>query len=156
MSTYFSVVDTVHGQKQYPNQHLDFSRALHAVVGYNINFKKDFRLKVEAYAQYLFSVPIGSDSAHSSYSIINYTDGFVNVPLTNKGSGYNYGLEITLEKFFSHHYFFMYTASLYQSKYRALDGVWRSTAYDVGYVMNLLAERNLYSAKRRTMYLVLT
>ena len=149
MSTYFSVVDTVNGQKQYPNQRLDFSRALHAVIGYNINFKKDFRLKVEAYAQYLFSVPVGADSANSTYSIINYTDGFVNVPLTNKGTGYNYGLEITLEKFFSHHYFFMYTASLYQSKYRALDGVWRSTAYDVGYVMNLLGGKEFIFGKKK-------
>lgn len=149
MSTYFSVVDTVNGQKQYPNQHLDFSRALHAVLGYNINFKKDFRLKAEAYAQYLFSVPIGSDSANSTYSIINYNDGFVNIPLMNKGTGYNYGLEITLEKFFSNHYFFMYTASLYESKYRALDGVWRSTAYDVHYVMNLLGGKEFVFGKKK-------
>ena len=149
MSTYFSYVDTTGSVKKYPNQHLDFSRALHAVLGYNISFKKDFRLKVEAYAQYLFSVPVGADSANSTYSIINYTDGFVNVPLVNKGTGYNYGLEITLEKFFSHHYFFMYTASLYQSKYRAQDGIWRSTAYDVHYVMNLLGGKEFVFGKKQ-------
>ena len=119
------------------------------MLGYNFSFKKDFRLKVEAYAQYLFSVPIGADSANSTYSIVNYTDGFVNVPLTNKGTGYNYGLEITLEKFFSNHYFFMYTASLYESKYRAIDGVWRSTAYDVHYVMNLLGGKEFVLGKKK-------
>ena len=149
MSTYFSYVDTINGVKKYPNQNLDFSRALHAVIGYNISFKKDFRLKVEAYAQYLFSVPVGADSANSTYSIINYNDGFVNIPLVNKGTGYNYGLEITLEKFFSNHYFFMYTASLYESKYKALDGVWRSTAYDVHYVMNLLGGKEFVFGKKK-------
>ncbi len=149
MSTYFSYIDTTGGVKKYPNQNLDFSRAFHAVLGYNFSFKKDFRLKVEAYAQYLFSVPIGADSANSTYSIVNYTDGFVNVPLISKGTGYNYGLEITLEKFFSNHYFFMYTASLYQSKYRALDGVWRSTAYDVHYVMNLLGGKEFVLGKKK-------
>jgi len=149
MSTYFSYADTTKGVKKYPNQNLDFSRAFHAVLGYNFSFKKDFRLKVEAYAQYLFNVPIGADSANSTYSIVNYTDGFVNVPLVSKGTGYNYGLEITLEKFFSDHYFFMYTASLYESKYRALDGVWRSTAYDVHYVMNLLGGKEFVLGKKK-------
>jgi hypothetical protein len=149
MSTYFSYIDTVSGTKTYPNQHLEFSRALHAVLGYNYNFIKDFRLKVEAYAQYLFDVPIGTDSANSTFSILNYNDGFVNIPLSSKGSGYNCGLEITLEKFFSHHYFFMYTASLYQSKYKAMDGVWRSTAYDVHYVMNLLGGKEFVFGKKQ-------
>ena len=149
MSTYFSYVDSSGGVKKYPNQHLDFSRAFHAVLGYNFSFKKDFRLKLEAYAQYLFSVPIGADTANSTYSIVNYNDGFVNIPLVSKGTGYNYGLEITLEKFFSHHYFFMYTASLYQSKYRAGDRVWRSTAYDVHYVMNLLGGKEFVLGKKQ-------
>ncbi|HWB63426.1 MAG TPA: TonB-dependent receptor, partial [Chitinophagales bacterium] len=149
MSTYFSYVDTTPGQSRYPNKTLDFSRALHAVVGYNFNFKKDFRLKLEAYAQYLFNVPIGSDSADATFSMLNYNDGFVNIPLKSTGTGYNYGLEITLEKFFSHHYFFMYTASLYQSKYKAADGVWRSTAYDVHYVMNLLGGKEFVLGKKQ-------
>jgi len=149
MSTYFSYVDTVNGVKKYPNQNIDFSRALHAVVGYNFNFKRDYHLKVEAYAQYLFSVPIGGDSANNTFSILNFDQGFVNIPLVSKGIGYNYGLEITLEKYFSNHFFFMYTASVYESKERALDGVWRSTTYDVKHVMNLLGGKEFVIGKNQ-------
>jgi hypothetical protein len=156
LSTYFSYVDTTPGKPKYPNQNLDFSRAIHLVAGYNLNFKKDFRLKLEVYGQYLFSVPIGRDSANSTFSLLNYTDGFVSLPLVSKGTGYNYGLEITLEKFFSNHYFFMYTASLYQSKYKAEDGIWRSTAYNVGYVMNLLGGKEFVVGKKKNDILGLT
>ena len=149
MSTYFSYVDTVNGAKKYPNQDLSFSRAMHLVLGYNFSFKRDFHLKTEVYFQYLFHVPIGADSANSTYSILNYDEGFVNIPLISKGTGYNYGLEVTFEKFFSNHYFFMYTASLYESKYRALDGIWRSTAYDVHYVMNLLGGKEFVLGKKK-------
>jgi hypothetical protein len=149
MSTYFSYVDTVPGQPKYPNRNLSFSRALHGVLGYNFNFKKDFHLKTEIYGQYLFDVPIGADSADATYSILNYDDGFVNIPLKSTGSGYNYGIEVTLEKFFTNNYYFMYTASLYESKYKAADGVWRSTAYDVHYVMNLLGGKEFIVGKKR-------
>lgn len=149
MSTYYSYINPDVTGPKYPNQKLDFSRAIHAVLGYNFNFIKDFRLKVEAYAQYLFSVPIGADSANRSYSLLNYNDGFVNMPLKSTGTGYNYGVEITLEKFFSHHYFFMYTASFYQSKYKAADDIWRSTAYNVHYVMNLLGGKEFVVGKKK-------
>ncbi len=149
MSTYFSYVDTVNGVKKYPNQNLDFTRALHAVLGYNFNFKRDYHLRLEAYAQYLFSVPVGADSANNTYSGLNYAGGFVQVPLAGKGVGYNYGIEITLEKYFSNHFFFMYTASIYQSKEKALDGVWRSTTYDVTHVMNLLGGKEFVIGKNK-------
>lgn len=132
-----------------PNRALDFSRALHVVAGYKFNFKKDFHLKLEAYVQYLFDVPIGADSANRTFSILNYDDGFVNIPMKSTGTGYNYGLEVTFEKFFSKHYFFVYTASVFNSKYRAADNVWRNTAYNVNYVMNALGGKEFVVGKKK-------
>ncbi len=144
-----SRVDAVSTYVSYtPNRNLDFSRALHAVAGYNFNFFKDFRLKTEIYAQYLFNVPIGIDSGNSTFSILNYDDGFVNIPLTGKGTGYSYGLELTLEKFFSKHYFFMFTTSLFNSKYKAADGAWRNTTYNVNYVLNALGGKEFVVGKK--------
>ena len=145
VSTYVSYVS----QGALPNKNLDFSRALHAVVGYNFSFAKDFRLKTEAYFQYLFNVPIGADSANRTFSILNYDDGFVNVPLKSTGVGYNYGMEITVEKFFSKNYFFMFTTSLFNSKYKAGDGVWRNTTYDVNYVLNALGGKEFVVGKKK-------
>ncbi|CAK9249793.1 unnamed protein product [Sphagnum jensenii] len=119
------------------NRHLDFSRAAHAVVGFNYSFFRDYRIKIEAYYQYLFSVPVGV-GANSYFSVLNLNDGFANFPMQSTGVGYNYGIELTLEKFFSNNFYFMYTLSLFDSKYRATDDVWRNTTYDNVFVTNLL------------------
>lgn len=145
ISTYVSYT----AQGNYPNKNLDFSRAFHVVAGYNFNFFKDFRLKTEIYCQYLFNVPIGTDSLNRTFSILNYNDGFVNVPLTGKGTGYNYGLELTIEKFFSNHYFFMFTTSLFNSKYKGADGRWRNTTYNVNYVLNALGGKEFVVGKKK-------
>ncbi len=146
ISTYVSYIAA---NNERPNQRIDFSRALHAVAGYNFSFLKDFRLKTELYVQYLFNVPISSDTSNSSFSIINYNDGFVNLPLQSTGTGYNYGLELTLEKFFSKHYYFTFTTSLFNSQYKAADGVWRNTAYNVNYVMNALGGKEFVLGKKK-------
>lgn len=147
ISTYVSY-ETLNGSNQYPNKQLDFSRALHVVAGYNFGFLRDFRLKAEVYFQYLFAVPAGSDS-NRTFSIVNYDDGFVNMPLQSNGTGYNYGLELTLEKFFSKNYFFMLTTSLFNSQYKAADGVWRNTAYNVNYVLNALGGKEFVVGKKK-------
>ncbi len=131
------------------NLNLDFSRALHVVGGYNFSFLRDFRLKAEVYAQYIFNVPVANSSTNNTFSILNYNDGFVSETLTSNGSGYNYGLELTLEKYFSKHYFFMFTTSLFNSEYKAADGKWRSTAYNVNYVLNALGGKEFVVGKKK-------
>ena len=59
--------------------------------------------------------------------------------MVNKGVGRNYGLEVSLEKFFTHGYHFMATASLSDTRYKALDGVWRNSRFNMGIVANALA-----------------
>ena len=58
--------------------------------------------------------------------------------LINKGKGRNYGIEFTLEKFLSHGTYFLFTTSLFDSKYLGTDGIWRNTAFNGNYVINLL------------------
>ncbi len=131
------------------NRNLDFSRAFHFVTGYSLSFFKDFRFKAEAYVQYLFNVPVGIDSLHRRYSIMNYNEGFVQFPLQGKGQGINYGLELTVEKFFSKQYFFVFTTSLFDSRYKTTEKVWRSTAYNVNYVMNALGGKEFTVGKKK-------
>jgi hypothetical protein len=147
MSTYVSF-ETLNANNKYPNKKLDFSRALHVVAGYNFSFLRDFRLKTEVYFQYLFAVPVSSDS-NRTFSIVNYDDGFVNMPLQSNGTGYNYGLELTMEKFFSKNYFFMLTTSIFNSQYKGSDGVWRNTAYNVNYVLNALGGKEFVVGKKK-------
>jgi hypothetical protein len=129
------------GTVSRPNKELDFTRSQHFVLGYDYKFSPAWRLKVEAYYQDVNNVPV--DPFSSSFSILNTGADFVfprnKVGLVNDGSGKNYGVELTLEKFFSNNYYGLLTASIYDSSYKGSDGVERSTAFNNSYVLNLLA-----------------
>jgi hypothetical protein len=62
-----------------------------------------------------------------------------NINLINNGEGRNYGIELTLEKFFSKGFYFLLTSSIFQSQYKGSDNKWRSTAFNGLYVVNGLA-----------------
>jgi hypothetical protein len=122
------------------NKELGFTRSHHAVIGYNHMLSKDFRIKTEAYYQYLFNVPVSR--TFGEFSMLNSGDFFgipVEDSLENSGTGLNYGFELTVEKFLSKGYYFLFTTSLFDSKYKGGDGIIRNTAFNGNYVFNLLA-----------------
>lgn len=121
------------------NEDLDFSKAHHIVLGYDNLIGKNFRAKAEIYYQHLFNIPI--DNQRGYYSLLNSGDFFrifTTPDLVNEGTGENYGIELTLEKFFSNNYYFLITNSLFQSTYKGSDGIERNTAFNGNYVLNLL------------------
>ena len=121
------------------NLDLDFMKSHHFVVGYDRSLGSDWRLKAEAYYQSLFDIPV--EAFPSSYSLINEGSEFVfeeKGSLVNDGTGRNYGMELTLEKFFSRGYYVLMTASAFESTYEGSDGIRRSTAFNTNYVYNLL------------------
>jgi hypothetical protein len=126
--------------KQLDNKNLGFSKSQHAVLGYDFQISKFFRTKIEAYYQYLWNVPVYA--VPSSVSLLNrgasFNRFFPIYTMENKGTGYNYGLELTLEKTFHKHYFFLYSASLFDSKYTASNGKTFNTDFNGKYMMNLL------------------
>ncbi|MFN8230963.1 MAG: TonB-dependent receptor [Bacteroidia bacterium] len=131
--------DSINGQRVETNKNLDFTRAAHAIVAYDINFAQNFRLKTEFYYQYIFNAPVKNTPDY--FSVLNLGADFTSPNITNlvsKGTGYNYGLEITLEKFYSKGYYFLFTTSLFESKYKGSDNVLRNTAFNGNYVFNLL------------------
>jgi hypothetical protein len=69
--------------------------------------------------------------------------------LVNDGTGSNYGLELTVEKFFSKGYYGLITASVYNSSYVGSDGVERNTAFNGRYVYNILAGKEWKIGKEK-------
>jgi hypothetical protein len=57
----------------------------------------------------------------------------------NDGTGSNYGMELTVERFLNKGYYVLFTTSLFESQYKGSDGVERSTAFNGNYVFNFLA-----------------
>lgn len=127
------------GQKELTNSELDMTKSLHAVLGYDRNFSRNLRFKTEVYGQYIFDAPV--ETAASSFSLLNYGADFGfpdKTNLVNKGLGYNYGLELTLERFLHKGFYYLFTASVFDSKYRGSDGQWRSGGFNNNYVVNML------------------
>ena len=137
-----------------PNKNLKLSRASHFVMGYGINFSENLNLKIEAYYQNLFDVPIDSNS-RSLFSVLNSSSGLFSNVLENTGLGKNYGLEVTLERYFASGYYFMATSSLFDSKYKVKDGIWRNTVYNNTYAGNILGGREIALNKKKTQFWVL-
>jgi hypothetical protein len=74
-----------------------------------------------------------------------------NDSLVNKGTGSNYGFELTFEKFFSRGYYFLITSSLFDSKYKGSNGIERNTAFNGNYVFNTLVGKEIPLGTRSTL-----
>jgi hypothetical protein len=147
ISNYMTEVISPNGSILNPNTDLDYTRAFHAVLGYDYSIREDLHLKIETYYQYLFDVPV--QDTVSSYSVLNDVGGINDMTLVNKGTGYNYGVDMTLEKFFTKSYYLMLTSSLYQSKYMGSDGVLRNTFFDGNYIFNALGGKEIKIGKNK-------
>ncbi|MEO8588023.1 MAG: TonB-dependent receptor [Flavobacteriales bacterium] len=136
------------GNVTRPNENLGLTRALHLVAGYERLLAEDIQFKAEAYYQYLYQLPV-ENSRTSSYCDCNTVEWFSSRPLVNKGTGYNTGVELSVEKFFTRGYHFMATASLSETKYTPLDGTLYNGRFNLGTVANVLAgkEWKLSAAK---------
>ena len=146
LSTYFAQQTMMDGSVVLPNKNLDFTKAGHFVIGYENLLDENLFLKVELYYQYLYNVPV-EDIDTSSFSALNYSFGYTNRNLVNTGTGRNIGLEITVEKYFFQNYFFLITASLFDSKYKASDDKIRNTRYNGNYVFNVLGGKDFNLGK---------
>jgi hypothetical protein len=134
---YFSKVEQADGSVTEPNKDLDLLKAHHFVLGYEKRFTKNLRAKVEVYYQDLYNLPVENKDT-SFYSTINEGSDYKYVDLVNKGTGKNYGIELTLERFLSNNFYYLINGSLYNSKYKALDGIERNTQYNGNYLLNIL------------------
>jgi hypothetical protein len=134
---YFARVKQLDGTITEPNKNLDLLKADHFVLGYDKSISENVRAKIELYYQHLYNLPVENNDT-SYYATINEGADYRYVPLVNKGIGKNYGIEATIERFFNNHYYFLINASLFDSKYKALDGIWRNTKFNSNYLANIL------------------
>ena len=137
---YFATANLGNGNVKETNRNLDFTKAAHAVIAYDVNLFNSVRIKTELYYQYLYKIPVKSRSDYFSAANLGADFNSPNLDsLVSNGTGENYGFELTLEKFYSKGYYFLVTGSLFESKYKGSDGVIRNTAFNGNYVFNALA-----------------
>ncbi|NQV01631.1 MAG: TonB-dependent receptor, partial [Bacteroidia bacterium] len=113
---YFVLAHQPDGTITQPNRSMDFTRSWQVALGYNYLLTENLRFKVETYYQLLYDIPV--KRSIPEYALINqgheffigrqYADSLINL-----GSGENYGVEFTFERFFKKNYYYLLTASLF-------------------------------------------
>ncbi|HET6558457.1 MAG TPA: carboxypeptidase-like regulatory domain-containing protein [Prolixibacteraceae bacterium] len=146
ISTYMALIPDDAGNLKGLNKDLGFHKSMHWVLGYDDAFSKNWRAKIETYYQHIYQIPVPLDP-NSTISAVNFGYGIPDQQLVNKGIAYNYGVEFTIEKFFTDNYYLLTTFSAFDSKYRGNNHQWYNTVYNAGHVGNFLAGKDFKLGK---------
>ena len=131
-----------------PNRNLKLTKAHHFGLAYDVNINEKTRFKVEPYFQYLFDVPVVPGSYFSLQNL--ELDWFFNDTLVNKGTGTNLGVDFTLEHFLNKGFYYLITASVFDSKYKGGDGIKRNSLYNKNFMLNVLAGKEWTLGKNKS------
>lgn len=147
--TYYYILP---GNELPHNTEMGMSKSNHAVLGYTRQLSKKVGLKLETYYQELSNIPV--EIQPSAFSLINGGSGFSRLfpdTLSNDGVGTNYGIEFTLQKYFSNNWYAMITGAIYDSKFKGSNGVEHNTSFNNNFATNLLAGKEFELSKNRTL-----
>ncbi len=147
IGVYFARAYDNAGNYSEPNRNLGFTKAHHIVLGYDRSLNEYMRIKMETYYQYLFDVPVSTDPTNT-LSLLNNENGFETEPLINNGKGKNYGLELTLEQFLHNDLYFLWSSSLYDSKYLAANNLWYNTRFNGNFATTLTAGKEFKTGEK--------
>ena len=131
------------------NKNLDFTKAHHLSSGYNWNINEKQHLKIEPYIQYLYNVPILPGTTFSFINLQGNKDWFLSDRLVNSGKGFNYGVDITFEKFITKGLYYMVTGSIFDARYQTDKKEWYNSRYNRNFVLNLLAGKEWMLGKNQ-------
>ncbi|WP_018614761.1 TonB-dependent receptor [Segetibacter koreensis] len=137
------------------NKNLGFTKSQQFVGSYDFNISNNMHLKTELYYQLITDAPV--ETKPNGFSLLNEGAGFgteLRDSLVNNGKGRNYGVEYTLEKYFTKGSYFLITASFFDSKYKGSNGIERNTAFNTKYAFNVLAGRDFKVGKKNNTFSV--
>lgn len=142
----------VNGALTFTNKNLKFTKSHHFIGSYDHNLSKTIHLKTELYYQKINNAPV--DTPPNGFSLLNEGAGFgisKRDSLINNGDGRNYGIELTLEKFFTKGSYLLFSTSLFDTKYKGSDGILRNSAFNTKYAANLLFGKDFKAGKNNNV-----
>ena len=143
-----------------PNKDLKLMKSNHFVLSYNAMLTDNLKLSIEPYYQYLTNVPVEKDGFKTTLNIQNNL--YFEETLVSTGTGRNFGIDLSLEQYLNKGFYYLFSASVFDSKYTGNDGIERNTRLNKNYVFNALvgkewqvgkSKNNLLSANIRLNYL---
>ncbi len=146
----------------YADENSRSQQAHHLTLGYQVDFGKSLVFRAEAYGIRLVEMPV-FQVGQTYVSTINFTDFSQtylgrgtpgdNIRLSNAGTGLNYGLDLSLQKYITEDFFFLLAGSLYRTEFSAAGSSWtsrnrrHSTRFDGRHTLNLTAGREFAKQK---------
>ncbi len=131
------------------NGNLQFTKAHHLVLSHQYTLKRGSYFKTELYYQKIFNIP--TDSKIPAFSALNLIEDIPSDPLQNKGTGENYGIELTYQQYLTNGFYTLANATLYNATYKGLDGVTRYSRYNGKYLFNFTIGKEWERNKNRLL-----
>jgi hypothetical protein len=128
-----------------PNVDLKPTRSHQLVAGYQRSFTNSSSLKIEAYWQRLFDVPVGG-GLRDNYSAVNLVEERPDVRLYNEGKATNYGLEASFQKFLTNDFYMLLSGSLYKATYVDYIGITQNSRFDGRHTFSLTTGKEFKTA----------
>lgn len=154
--TYLALKNSATRDEVFPNVRLGFTKSHHFVAGLERTLSLLSSLKVEAYYQSLYNVPVAKNPSIVSYRVIpafsalNLLEGFTDGELANTGTGRNYGIEVTYQQLLQNNFYALITGSLYNSTYKGQDGIERNTRFNGNHTFSLAGGKEFHRRANRT------
>lgn len=128
-----------------PNRRLEFVRNNQASLSYHFRMAENWLLKATGYFQYWDNLPVAADTA--IVFILNNMEAYqmrTKIPaLSNNGTGYNAGAELSIEKFFNRNTYASLTGAYLDARYFSANGNAYNSRYNSRYYGVLLFGREV-------------
>ena len=135
---------------QLPDANLGFNKNHHVSLTYDWAIINNLRLKLEGYFQYLYDLPLSQAEPNASLFNITTTQELLSwTHFENTGVGRSYGVELTVEKFFSEGYYGLATSTFFDAQYQGKNGEWRNTESSKQFLGNLLLGKEFKIGKEK-------
>ena len=134
MTLYTGMMTLHDGAVIQPNLDLELSKARHYILAYKFLVTDQLYAKLEAYYQDLYDIPAYPFPPY--FSTVNNDFGFEGNILDNYGTGYNKGIELTVERSLQKGLHMMVSGTVYDSKYINKLGQELDTKYNGSYSAN--------------------
>lgn len=126
-----------------PNFNAPFMHANHYILSYTYVSPRLIKFNAEVYYQQLNNVPVRRDPLDDGYWMLNNQAEFPSFPIVSEGKGENYGVDLSLEKFFSNKMYFLLTGSFFESNSILQDGSKHPTKFSTKWVSSFTLGREI-------------
>lgn len=118
------------------NRSLDYLQSIHYTLGTQFIPRNDFRFTFEAFYKKYQQYPVSINDGISIANIGTDFSAVGNDEYVSTGLGRVYGIEAYIQQKLVKNIFYVVSATLYHSEFSGLDGIYKPSTWDYGYVIS--------------------